>query len=79
MKITVVFTCFNRKAKTLECVKRLVEGNKTIEFEFVIVDDGSTDGTEEALQLSEHAPLIKVLKTEGDCYYSGGMHRGMRG
>ena len=51
MKITVVFTCFNRKAKTLECVKRLVEGNKTIEFEFVIVDDGSTDGTEEARNL----------------------------
>lgn len=78
MKITVVFTCFNRKAKTLECVKRLVEGNKTIEFEFVIVDDGSTDGTEEALRLSEHAPLLKVLKTEGNCYYSGGMHRGMQ-
>lgn len=78
MKITVVLTCFNRKEKTLECVERLVEGNKTIEFEFVIIDDGSTDGTKEALQSCSHASLVEVLETEGNCYYSGGMHRGMQ-
>lgn len=78
MKITVVLTCFNRKEKTLECVERLVNGNKTIDFRFVIVDDGSTDGTEEALKSCEYVSLLDVLKTEGNCYYSGGMHRGMK-
>ena len=46
MKIVVVFTCFNRKEKTLKCVERLIEGNKRIDFKFIIVDDGSTDGTQ---------------------------------
>ena len=78
MKIIVIFTCFNRKEKTLNCVKRLIEGNKEIDFNFVIVDDGSTDGTEEALKLCEYASVLSILKTEGNCYYSGGMNRGMQ-
>lgn len=78
MKITVLFTCFNRKEKTLKCIERLIEGNKNIEFKFVIVDDGSVDGTREALKNHKHFSMLKVLKTEGNCYYSGGMHRGMQ-
>lgn len=78
MKITVIFTCFNRKEKTLNCVERLIEGNKEIDFNFVIVDDGSTDGTEDALRSCKYAPMLNVLKTEGNCYYSGGMNRGMQ-
>lgn len=77
MKITVVLTCFNRKAKTLDCVKRLIEGNKNIEFDFVVVDDGSTDGTVEELKKSVYADFIEIIETKGNCYYSGGMHLGM--
>lgn len=77
MKITVIFTCFNRKEKTLGCVERLVEGNKAIDFQFVIVDDGSTDGTEEALHTCRYSSMLEILTTEGNCYYSGGMHLGM--
>lgn len=77
MKIIVVLTCFNRKAKTLECVKRLIDGNQDVEFEFVIVDDGSTDGTEQALAESEYAGFLEIIKTDGNCYYSGGMNLGM--
>lgn len=78
MKVTVVLTCFNRKEKTLECVRRLVEGNPEIEFDFVIVDDGSTDGTEEELKKMEYAETIHVIRSSGNCYYSGGMHIGMK-
>ena len=77
MKITVVFTCFNRKSKTLECVRRLIEGNQEIEFQFVIVDDGSTDGTKTALKESEYADKIELIESGGNCYYSGGTHLGM--
>ena len=78
MKIIVILTCFNRKEKTLNCVKQLIEGNKNITFEFVIVDDGSTDGTEEALKESAYAKSVKLIRTAGNCYYSGGMHLGMK-
>ena len=77
MKITVVLTCFNRKNKTLDCVKRLIEGNKNIQFDFVVVDDGSIDGTAEELKKSVYKDFIEVIETKGNCYYSGGMHLGM--
>lgn len=78
MKITVILTCFNRKDKTMDCVKRLIEGNNKIDFDFVVVDDGSTDGTEKALTESAYANSVKIIKTAGNCYYSGGMHLGMQ-
>lgn len=77
MNIIVVFTCFNRKEKTLRCVERLIEGNENITFRFIIVDDGSTDGTEEALKNCKYASSLKILKTEGNFYYSRGMSYGM--
>ena len=78
MKITVIFTCFNRKEKSLECVERLIKGNRDVEFQFVVVDDGSTDGTKESLKDGIYAEKVHVLETEGNCYYSGGMNRGMQ-
>ena len=78
MKIKVVFTCFNRKEKTLKCVERLIEGNKSVNFKFVVVDDGSTDGTADALNSGDYASALKVLKTAGNFYYSRGMNYGMQ-
>ena len=77
MKITVVLTCFNRKEKTLECVRGLIKGNPEIIFDFVVVDDGSSDGTKDALEASEYAEFLRVITTNGNCYYSGGMRIGM--
>lgn len=77
MKVTVVLTCFNRKEKTFECIRGLVCGNPQITFDFVIVDDGSTDGTKELLEKSEYAEMLHVITTNGNLYYSGGMRVGM--
>ena len=70
MKIIGLMTCFNRKNKTISSITKLIRGNPDIEFEFVITDDNSTDGTKEALeQLSE----VTVLAGTGSLFYSGGM------
>lgn len=77
--VLVIMTCFNRKDKTLTCVETLVRGNKKLSFEFLVVDDKSTDGTREALEeLSRNQDIaITVLTTLGDCFWSGGMRVGM--
>ena len=46
--ITVIFTCFNRKEKTLQCIRSLSEGNKQLAFSYVIVDDKRGAGSVEA-------------------------------
>ena len=48
--VLALFTCFNRKEKTRQAVRGLIEGNPDLSFSFVVVDDGSTDGTAEMLE-----------------------------
>ncbi len=78
MRIIAVFTCFNRKARTQNCIYTLTEGNPNCKFTFVAVDDNSTDGTAEMLQaLQKDGYDIRLLKGNGSLFYSGGMRLGM--
>lgn len=74
VKIIGIFTCYNRKKKTLSCLKSIVEGNPELSFRFLAVDDGSTDGTEEELKRLNDVDLIRGT---GSLYYSGGMRKGI--
>src|SRR5688572_24473530 len=74
--IGVVLTCFNRKAKTLQCLDHLFrqEGMGThFNLDVYLVDDGSTDGTSEAV--SERFKKVNIIKGTGSLYWNGGMHR----
>lgn len=76
--ITVIFTCFNRKEKTLQCIRSLSEGNKQLSFSYVIVDDNSTDGTREALEaLKQEGTDLTLLSGTGSLFWAGGMRRGI--
>lgn len=75
MKITVIFTCFNRKEKSIKCIRTLIEGNKEHDLSFIIVDDNSTDGTPEAIKaLGVNA---KIITGTGSYFWSGGMRIGV--
>lgn len=70
INILGLMTCYNRKEKTVNALNRLVEGNPNISFSFIVADDGSSDGTYEALQ---KIPKVSVLSGNGSLFYSGGM------
>jgi GT2 family glycosyltransferase len=73
--ICVLLTYFNRKEKTIACF-RAVTANAlpfNIQLSAVVVDDGSTDGTSQALQ--EEFPWVKVEQSAGNLYWCRGMHR----
>lgn len=74
MNILGIMTCFNRKEKTLNSIKKLITGNPEINFEFIVIDDNSTDGTFESLKQLDH---VTVLSGNGNLYYSGGMRLGI--
>ena len=77
MKILAIFTCYNRKEKTRNCIKAITRKNSGCEFTFVVVDDGSTDGTYDVLQNLKNDINITILEGNGNWFYSGGMNVGM--
>ncbi len=71
MDILILFTCYNRKDKTIKCMDSLIKNNKC-NIQFIVLDDNSTDGTKEALQKYSN---ITVLSGDGNSFYSGGMRQ----
>jgi GT2 family glycosyltransferase len=72
MQITALLTCYNRKEKTLCCLRALsTQQPKRNDLAYVIVDDGSTDGTSEAVK--REFPKARVIQGDGSLYWCGGM------
>ncbi|MBI2798441.1 glycosyltransferase family 2 protein [Candidatus Saccharibacteria bacterium] len=66
--VFVVTPIFNRKEHTLAFLKTLFE-NDYPNFTMVIVDDGSTDGSSEAIKAK--FPKTTILKGTGSLYWTG--------
>ena len=73
-RILGIFTCYNRKEKTEQCLNTLMNGNPGINFSFIAVDDNSTDGTTAMLQQYSN---VQLIRGNGSCFYSGGMRLGI--
>ncbi|NJB35393.1 glycosyltransferase family 2 protein [Croceivirga sp. JEA036] len=73
MNVAVLLTCFNRVAKTLACLDNLF-GHipEELNLEVFLVDDGSTDGTGEAVR--SNFPEVHVIQGTGSLYWNRGMH-----
>lgn len=72
MKIFIVIPVHNRKNLTRNCLLSLYKqtyGN----FEIVICDDGSTDGTSEMIK--KQFPEVVLLKGNGNLYWSGAYNK----
>ncbi|MEC4852545.1 MAG: glycosyltransferase family 2 protein, partial [Jaaginema sp. PMC 1079.18] len=73
VKIAALLTCFNRKEKTLECLRLLFAqaGVSDATLEVYLVDDGSTDGT--AAAVAQTYPQVNILTGTGNLFWNGGM------
>lgn len=72
-QIAVLLTCHNRRKKTLTCLCSFFEANKPCgyKFDIYLVDDGSTDGTSDAVK--KNYPDVVIIKGDGNLFWAGGM------
>lgn len=80
-RIALIFPVHNKLEYTIRCVellnRLLNESNqKNSKTHIVIIDDGSTDGTEEWLR--KNHPEVTLLKGDGNLWWSGGVNVGAR-
>lgn len=75
IQICVLMTSFNRRNKTLECLDALSHNQnlEEVSLSAVLVDDGSTDGTADAVRTI--FPWVQVLVGNGDLFWCRGMHK----
>lgn len=72
LSIAVLITCFNRREVTLTALRCLKEAISTKHnTEVFLVDDGSTDGTADAIV--KEFPEVHLMKGDGNLYWNGGM------
>ena len=74
MKILAIFTCFNRKELTKRGMATLSE-NRDVTFDYVILDDNSSDGTREMLkQMRDDGTYqIDLIEGDGSNFWNGGI------
>lgn len=75
LSLAVLMTVHNRRRHTLECLDALManEGIERFDLSVVMVDDGSTDGTAEAVAAAY--PLVKIIHGDGSLFWNKGMYR----
>lgn len=69
-RLAVIMTCHNRYKITLACLYALYQQRNN--FDVYLTDDGSSDGTAEAIK-AEY-PEVKIIQGNGNLFWAGGMH-----
>lgn len=74
-RLAVIMACHNRREATMSCLKALKQQIITgsIYIEVYLLDDGSTDGTSEAVH--NEFPDVKILEGNGKLFWNRGMHK----
>lgn len=82
MQIAVLLTCYNRKDKTLRCLKSLSDtfllSGVDHKVDVYLTDDGCTDGTSNAVRALNITFPVYILNASGSLYWNGGMNNSWR-
>ena len=77
IRVAIVTPVHNRRDITLQCLKSLTRLNAPgIDVQTIIVDDGSTDGTSDAI--AAQFPDVTVIPADGTLFFTEGTNVGVR-
>ncbi len=74
--IYILIPVHNRKSITLRCLEHLQQQGTLDQYHIVVIDDGSTDGTLEAIV--RQYPDVTILSGDGNLWWTGAIVMGMK-
>jgi GT2 family glycosyltransferase len=75
-KNAVIIPVHNRRDLTLACLRHLRASGDLEPIGVIVVDDGSTDGTSEAVRAE--FPKVEILRGDGSLWWTGAIALGMQ-
>lgn len=72
----IIIPVHNRKNLTLECLDHLASQGDLAAFQVIVVDDGSTDGTAQAIR--QQHPQVHIISGDGNLWWAGAISLGMQ-
>lgn len=76
-RVEIVFPVYNRKKLTINCLRSLKRlDNPELDIHIVVVDDGSSDGTSEAIK--NEFPEVEIVLGDGNLWFTEGTNVGVR-
>jgi GT2 family glycosyltransferase len=72
MKLSLVVPLMNEEENIKPLFERVRESLEGIDYEFILVDDGSTDYTSSLV--NSKFPMVNVIETPGGLFWNKGMH-----
>jgi len=80
MNLTVLIPLFNEEESCRELVERVCQTcSRIIDFEIIVVEDGSTDGSfEELRRLADEFKALRVIKFKANAGKSAALHAGFQ-
>jgi hypothetical protein len=76
MKLSIVILCWNDLAVIGDCLRSIYEGTRSIEFEVIVSDNGSTDGSIEFIRKTY--PQASVVENGTNLRFAKGNNVGFR-
>lgn len=73
--VFIIIPVHNRKTITLNCLEHLANQGDLGNYQVVVVDDGSTDGTSQEIQTQY--PQVSILYGDGNLWWTGAIKKGM--
>ena len=77
-RMAILITCHNRKPLTLRCLRALFSQDLPpgVHFQVYLLDDGSQDGTSQAV--AHEFPAVRILPGSGNLFWCRGMREAWR-
>jgi GT2 family glycosyltransferase len=76
MKLSIVIICWNDWKVIENCLRSIFNGTHEIQYEVIVSDNGSTDGSVERIRA--HFPTVRVLENGANLGFSKGNNAGIR-